>query len=120
MPATFDRGTTPGATHEGGLVDKAKDAASSVADKAKDLASAVGDKASQAKDKLQHWGSDAGDAVSHAAEKAQEWGSDAAHAVSDQARKAGDELTSLIRRYPVPALFIGFGLGMLMARAMRA
>src|SRR5438874_260622 len=30
-----------------------------------------------------------------------------------------DDLTNLVRRNPLPALFIGFGLGFLLARSMR-
>jgi len=42
------------------------------------------------------------------------------HYLEDRGLKGiGDDVTSIIRRHPVPALFIGFGIGILAARLFR-
>ena len=108
--------------------DKAQDVTNRVGefagqakDKAKEITDQVGDKVSelagQAKDKAQEWASEAGDAMSYAKDKAGEWASDAAVKTTATVKDLGHELTDLIRRYPAPALLIGFGLGFMIAKA---
>lgn len=95
------------------FTEQAKGVASSVADQAKDLASSVQQRA--------------GDIASNIGDKAQ----DAMHAVGDT-WEAGrryvseqgfsgmaEDLTTVIRRNPIPAILIGFGLGFLLARTMK-
>jgi len=65
-----------------------------------------------------------------AATKAQEMAGSAATVVTDTAAGVGtyvqekglqglsDELTQLIRRYPVPALLVGLGIGFVIARTI--
>ena len=106
---------TPGMSprHEGtsstGIMETAKE-------KVMDLAGSAGDIASGAKDKVQEWASTAADAATDAAgvvkDKAQEY----AGVAMDKAQDFGREATDLVRRYPIPALLIGFGLGFLAAR----
>ena len=104
---------TPGMSprHEGstGIMETAKE-------KAKDLTDSASDIVSGAKDKVQEWASTAAEATSDAAvmvkDKAQEY----AGVAMDKAQDFGRETTELIRRYPIPALLIGFGLGFLAAR----
>lgn len=90
--------------------DKAKEVTDQVTDK-------VGEMASQAKDKAQEWASEAGEAMSHAKDKAQEWATEAAEKTGATVKDLGHELTEFIRRYPAPALLIGFGLGFMIAKA---
>ena len=52
--------------------------------------------------------------------KVEHWAEDAYHAAGHYAKDFGQELTGLIRRYPVPALLVGFGLGLVLGRAVRA
>jgi hypothetical protein len=32
----------------------------------------------------------------------------------------GKEITTMVRRYPIPALLVGFGVGLLLGRAAKA
>ncbi|HEV8058249.1 MAG TPA: hypothetical protein VGP68_00120 [Gemmataceae bacterium] len=108
--------------------DKARDVTNRVSefagqakDKAKEVTEQVGemvsDIAGQAKDKAQEWATEAGDAMCQAKDKAQEWATEAAQKTGATVKDLGNELTELIRRYPAPALLIGFGLGFMIAKA---
>jgi hypothetical protein len=81
--------------------DKPQEAPSSVVgavkEKMHDMAASVGSSAVQAKDKAQ-------EVVSAAAEKV---------------GKVGQEVTALIRRYPLPALLMGVGVGFLLAKLLQ-
>jgi len=96
-------GVATGAKHEGqALVDRA------------------GEMASQARDKAQEWVGDARETMHHAGEAAEKWAGE----VKDTATKAvgdfGQEVTNLIRKHPLPALLVGFGIGVLLGRTVRA
>jgi len=96
----------------GGMVDKAKDAAQHLADRA-------GDYASQARDKVGEWAGDAGDAARQAGHRVQEWAGDAYDYASDHVGDFGKDVTAMIRRNPIPAVLIGFGLGLLLGRSAK-
>jgi len=121
------------------VADKAKDMASSAVDQARDTASNLGRSASQMASNL---GERAGDAASSVAggmrnlagnlrDKGPHEGmlGTASSSVADaldsggrylQEHGLGDvskDLSNLIRRNPIPALFIGIGIGFLLARA---
>jgi ElaB/YqjD/DUF883 family membrane-anchored ribosome-binding protein len=119
------------------MKDKAKNAADTAEDKAKGIAGKVadvaqsakqagegllnraGDMASTARDKVEDWAGDARDAVQHAGEKAQRWAGDAYDATADSVSDFGNEVTAMVRKHPLPALLIGFGVGLLLGRTMR-
>jgi len=61
----------------------------------------------------------AGDA-GHAGEKVQQWAGEAYDVTAEKAKEYGDEFTALIRKHPLPALLIGFGVGILTAKILRA
>src|SRR5262249_37412604 len=67
----------------------------------------VQDMASGAKDTLQEWSSSAADVAGQASQRAQEL----ARSAAETAGNFGEELTSLIRRYPMQALLLGVGIG---------
>jgi len=101
--------------------DKAREATNRVSeltgqakDKANEVTAQVSDKVSelagQAKDK-------ASELAGQAKDKAQEWATEAAQMTGATVKDLGNELTDLIRRYPAPALLIGFGLGFMIAKA---
>ena len=126
-PNSGNSGTTFG-NAEKAVSDKAREVTNRVAeltgqakDKANEVTAQVSDKVSelagQAKDKAQEWATEAGDAMSHAKDKAQEWATEAADKTSATVKDLGHELTEFIRRYPAPALLIGFGLGFMIAKA---
>jgi ElaB/YqjD/DUF883 family membrane-anchored ribosome-binding protein len=103
------------------MTNRVSEFAGQAKDKAKEVTDQVSDKVSefagQAKDKAQEWASDAGDAMCQAKDKAQEWATDAAQKTGATVKDLGHELTEFIRRYPAPALLIGFGLGFMIAKA---
>jgi ElaB/YqjD/DUF883 family membrane-anchored ribosome-binding protein len=82
-------------------------------------ASRIGDAASQVKEKVQ----DAASTVAHGLENAWESTSSTvsqgAHAVARTAENFWDDATGLVRRHPVPAVLIAFGLGCLVASLLR-
>lgn len=94
-------GTSTGREENSGVVATA-------VEKAKDAAGAVADYAGQAQEKVQEWAS-----------TAKEYASDAYDRTGEALQYAGDETTNLIRRYPIPALLIGFGIGFLLGRGAR-
>jgi hypothetical protein len=75
----------------------------------------VQDVASGAKHTVEEWGSSAAEAADQAKQKAQKLASRAAHT----AENLGEELTALIRRYPMAALLCGFGIGFLLSQIRR-
>lgn len=76
----------------------------------------MGEVAHQAREKVEEWAGDAKEAVQHAGEKAQKWAGDAKGAAEDAVGDFGREVSSLVRKHPLPALLIGFGVGLLVGR----
>ena len=81
-----------------------------VANRARDAARNVADTATRAKDRVTEWMSDAG-------ETAQEYAGEAYETSKDAVVNAGQQLTDVVRQYPLIAVAVGFGLGMIMGRA---
>jgi len=111
-----------------GVVDQAKDVASGIADKAKDTASGIGKKAEDAthavgsgmqslagtvRDNLPKQGV-LGTASSTIAKGLESGGK---YLEKEGLAGIAEDVTNLIRRNPIPALFIGIGLGFLISRA---
>jgi ElaB/YqjD/DUF883 family membrane-anchored ribosome-binding protein len=103
--------------------DKTKQAAGgvieSVKDEVKAVAHSVADVASNAKDKVRELADDAAQSTKQAADKVQKWAGDTYEVTSQAAGDFGREVTALVRKYPVPALLVGFGMGMLLGRVSR-
>lgn len=124
-------------------------AGSAMKEKARDMASGAAEVAGQAKEKAQEWASTAAEKAGEAratvgqgmesiAGKIREKGpqqgmlGSATSSVADTVEAAGTylqehdfadmgkEVTNLIRRYPIPTLLVGIGLGFLLARATRS
>ncbi len=122
--------------------EAAKEAASSVSGAAKDLASAAGhkagDAAAYAADKADSGVASVGSGMKSLAgtirENAPHSGVAGAAASSvagtlesggrylqeEGLRGIAEDMTDLIRRNPIPALFVGIGIGFLLARSMRS
>jgi hypothetical protein len=86
--------------------------ASAVADKVQDLTSSAKEKVSQLACSVSDTAESAAESVANAYETSTEY-------LEDKALAARDTLTDLIRRNPIPALLIGFGVGFILARAVR-
>lgn len=82
--------------------------AHTVAEKAKEVAS-------ETMEAVEQWGSAAAEAAEQAKQKAQQFATTAVH----KAESFGDDLTAMIRRYPMQALLLGLGAGFLLAQMKR-
>jgi gas vesicle protein len=118
--------------------DKARQAASTVTERAHDLASSASEMATNAGKRVTDTVSHLGENIQSAAGTLRDRGpregrlGDATSAVADRMDSAGrylqeeglsgmaDDLTTLIRRNPIPALFVGIGIGFLLARITRS
>jgi len=113
----------------GQAADKAKEIAGNVAEKAKDAASTLGQKAEDAthavgsgmqslagtmRDKLPQ-GGPIGAATSTLASGLENTGR---YLQQEGLKGVGEDMTNLIRRNPLPAMFLGIGLGFILARAL--
>jgi hypothetical protein len=125
-----------------GIAERAKDTASSVAEQARSAASSAAhtarDVASQAGQKAEDATSSVGSGMQSLASSLRDKGphegmmGTATSRVADSLDSGGrylqehglsglgDDLTNLIRRNPIPAVLIGFGVGFLIARSMRS
>jgi hypothetical protein len=111
-----------------GMADRARDVAGGLADRARDMASDVGDRLSNAAPTV---GGSMKNLAGSIRERAPAGGmlGDASSAVAAGLESGGryleeegfsglgDELTSLVRRNPIPALLAGVAIGFLLARA---
>jgi len=97
------------------LEDSAADVVDVVKEKVHDAAAGASEFVDKAKETSQEWAAAATCAAGQAKDKMQE----AAFMAAGKAEEIGEEMTSLIRRYPIQALLIGFGVGFLFAQTMR-
>lgn len=110
------------------MTDKAKEMASNVGERASDAASAIGERAESAtasvgsgmqslagtiRENMPHTGM-VGSASSSLASSLESGGR---YLQEEGLRGVADDLTNLIKRNPIPALFVGIGIGFLIARA---
>ena len=105
-----------GTTHAAG--HKAKETAAGtiegLKDKVQDVASSAKDLAGRAKDGAYEWASSIGAAAADTTDKAGELAGAAFETVGDLPR----EITAMIRRYPVPCVLAGLGVGVLLGIAL--
>jgi len=129
-------------TAVGQAADKAKDVAGQAMDKARDAASSVGEMAGHAASNLGRKADDltssAGSGIKGFGDTIREHGpqggmlGQATKTVADTTKQVGkyleqeglsgmfDDMTSLIKRNPIPAILVGVGLGVLIGRVLRS
>jgi ElaB/YqjD/DUF883 family membrane-anchored ribosome-binding protein len=83
----------------GAAKDKMRQTADAAREKVTEAASAAGDFAVQAKDKMY------------------EWSATAADEAREVVQEGMQEVTSLVRRYPIQSILVGVAVGFLLARA---
>lgn len=54
-----------------------------------------------------------------ASDKVQAWAGQAFDSTSESMKGFGKEVTEVVRKYPLPALLVGFGVGLLCGRLMK-
>ena len=119
MKDQVKRGIDNAADKAKNATDRAGDATQTAKDEGQGLINRAGDTLGQVRDKAQEWAGDARGAVQHAGERAQRWAEDAYDTTSDTVGDFGREVTILVRKHPIPALLIGFGVGLLLGRTAR-
>jgi len=114
-----ERWNQPSQQHDSstqGTIQQVKDQAKEAVDSASDLAN-------KAKDKVQEIASNVATQVrdkgQEFANQVKDKGQEFAHTAAERAEDLGVELTAMVRRYPVQALLVGFGIGLLMGRVSR-
>jgi hypothetical protein len=118
---TFKHGSADVSAESKAVLDTAKDKVKEVASGAADLAVAAKDKAKDlavtAKDKVKDMAAATGELAVQAKEKVQDWTTTAADKTGETFQEVGQELTALVRRYPVQSLLVGFAVGFFLAQA---
>ena len=120
-----------GADKAKGMTDQAAGAAKNAADRlpsngpggdqsSSGFMDTVKDTAQSAMGAVEDYGHQAREFAGQAADKVQHWAEDAYDVAGKYAGDFGQEVTSLIRRYPVQSLLVGFGVGLLLGRVVRA
>jgi ElaB/YqjD/DUF883 family membrane-anchored ribosome-binding protein len=126
----------------GQAADKAKDFASQAVDKARDAASHVGEMASNAAStvgrKADDYASQAGSGIKNFGDTIREHGpsegmlGQATKTVANTTKEVGryleeeglsgmmEDMTTLIKRNPIPAILVGVGLGVLLGRLLKS
>ncbi len=99
--------------------EAASNLVSSATDKAKEMASSVAQTMGDVKDRAKEWTSSAAQGIGHAAESVRDTAAHAYDVSCEATREAGRELTGFMRRYPIPSLLVGLGLGFLVGRMTR-
>ena len=99
--------------HSGsGVLDQVREGAQSAMN-------TVGEFAGQATERVQDWMSGGGDLARQTGQRLQHAAGDAYGFTSEHLRDFGGELTGMVRRYPIAAVLIGLGVGMLIGRSTR-
>jgi len=96
-----------------GVVDRVSEQAKGLADRASGVAGQVRQMAGSAADSVGEYAHQAKDRVQHFAEEAYD-------KAGDKLGTLGTDVTALVRNYPIQALLVGFGIGMLLGRVSRA
>ncbi len=138
---TSSKGNDPRST-AGQAVDKAKDVAAQAMDKARDAASSVGEMASNVASTVGRKADDythaAGSGIKNIGDTIREHGpqegmlGQATKSVASTTKDVGryleeeglsgmmEDVTTLIKRNPIPAILVGLGVGVLLGRLLRS
>lgn len=108
MKERANTGVNAGADAARKGVDAAEKGAHGLVDKAGDMV----EKGKQAAGQLM-------DQAGEMGHKVQRWAGDAYEATADKVKEGVDSTTDLIRKYPIPAVLIGLGVGLLIGKLMR-
>jgi gas vesicle protein len=105
---TADRSKSKAEEGTSGVVGAAKE-------KIQEMATSASQVDGNVKDTAEEWASSVGSAAVQAKDKAQE----VVGAAAEKVGEVGEEVTALIRRYPLPALLMGVGMGFLLAKILQ-
>lgn len=110
-----------------GAVEQGHDAANKVGDKARAAADQAGSTLGTIADKAEHYAQEGKQAIKHlvseageAGEKAQKWAGEACDASAERLDHYTQDLSNMVRKYPVQSVLVGFLAGMLLSRTLRS
>lgn len=110
-----------------GAVEHGHDAANKFGDKAKAAADQAGSTLGTIADKASDYADQGKQAIKHLAdeagevgEKAQKWAGEAYDASAERLDHYTQDLSNMVRKYPVQSVLVGFLAGMLLSRTLRA
>jgi len=99
--------------------EQASNLGASAMETARNVASSMANAAGQASESVRDWASQAGQGFSQAAGAVRDTAANAYQRTTEVAGEYGEELTGLIRRYPITSVMCGLGLGFLLGRTFR-
>ena len=100
--------------------DHGKDAMKYAGDAGSGIVQAVADKAGDLADQGKRAVGQVMEGAQHAGEKVQRWAGDAYETTTKAVGDATENVSGLIRRHPLPAVLIGFGVGLIIGRLLGA
>jgi ElaB/YqjD/DUF883 family membrane-anchored ribosome-binding protein len=110
-----------------GAVEYGNDEAKKVGDKAKNAADQAGSTLGTIADKAEQYAQEGKQAIKHlaseageAGEKAQKWAGEAYDASAERLDNYTQDLSNMVRKYPVQSVLVGFLAGMLLSRTLRS
>jgi len=99
--------------------EKVKTGIDNVADQAKGAADRSAGVVDQVKHTAEHAVEKVGDYAHEAKDKVEHWAEDAYDVAGKKLSGASHDMTEMVKKYPIHALCIGFGIGLLMGRLSR-
>ena len=103
-------------TMDKGPMDKASEMAQNVAQNA---GRTVNDTFESVKNRTQEALGQAAERAGQTGDRVQAWANQTFDSASDSMKGFGKEVTDVVRKYPLPALVVGFGIGLLCGRIMK-
>jgi ElaB/YqjD/DUF883 family membrane-anchored ribosome-binding protein len=103
-----------------GHTETSSGVAGTVKEQAQNLASAASNVAGQVKEKAQEWTSSVARGAEQAWDSTRQHTREWAHQAADTAENAWEGFGDLIRKYPVPSLFIALGVGFVLGGGLAA
>jgi ElaB/YqjD/DUF883 family membrane-anchored ribosome-binding protein len=118
-PLLYHKASTNNLTHSGSPIMSASTTANQVRDKAQDLVTRAKDGISEAASSAAHYAGQATDKVREFAGEATDKVREYASITSDKAVELGNEMTDMVKRYPITSVLAVFGIGFILGRILR-
>jgi hypothetical protein len=101
------------------LAGKAHRATDTVAGRVHQATDKAAEAATHAKESVQQMASSAAESMVHAKDAVSHLATDTVQHTGEYLKAGGEEVTGLIRRYPIAAVLVGIGIGFVLAKVTR-